>query len=272
VRNTLPRLIALSAVLVLPLSCGRAEPAAPSQTPAAVKATPSSTPPPAALTKATFAPRVLGALKAKGTFRVHGELITQIPSIVVIDASVRLKGGQTDLAVSHDGDQLVRIGSSIYVKDAELTSNKARPWGRLDLRSSNPELGFAAALANDLVSDALFHELIGGAAYATSFKRGGQPTVGLVETQEYLLVIDLKKATAAKALGQYLDKFEAKTLPKDLSISISVDEDLLPRRMTFSLTDSEDGATGIQVDFTDFGRKLAVAPPAAAKIGKVELS
>jgi predicted small lipoprotein YifL len=266
------RFFALALVLVLP-ACGQKAPVA-APPPAAVKATPTPTPEPADLTQATFAPRVLGALKAKGTFRMDakhrapGDLDS---GRVQRRVDVRITGAVVDaVASSQVVGPTVRIGPMLYLKNADATGDAKRPWVKLNPASKNSKERRYAALSGGDLTESLYYQVLGGAQYASAFKRGSQLVVDKVDTQEYTMLIDVKKAAAAGALGQYLDKTDVKTLPKDLSVSVFVDADALPRQISFVLADTEEGSTSVVVVLSQFGKKLPIAAPPATQIGTVE--
>ncbi|MEV6286811.1 hypothetical protein [Kribbella sp. NPDC051770] len=261
------------ALLVVPVGCA-AEKETPAAAPVAATPTPTPTPVVAELTKETFAPKVLAALKKAGTFRMSAVLNGGPEGTVwTATADVRLVGSATDAAVTvEDGLPVRRIGKVLYMENDELTGNPTKPWVKLDLTKKDPEVLAAALIVVQDLNDAMFHQLIGGTAYATSFKPGPVQPVGGSPAREYQLVIDVKKAAAAGAFGVYVDRTDAKTLPAQLSLSILVDELNRPRQMNYVLADTKDGNTAVQATFTHFGGKLPIVAPPAAKTGKLDLS
>ncbi|WP_432950419.1 hypothetical protein ACQPXM_19055 [Kribbella sp. CA-253562] len=276
-RSVLPALVAGSA-LVLTAACGNnaaAPAAAPASTPTIAASTPTpAAPMPAELTKANFGPKVMAALRAAGTFQATAELTDDErgPSPRVT-AAIRLRGATPDAVVtSEDSLPVTRIGKVLYMKNDELTGNPKKPWVRLDLGSNDPEVLIAAVVVVQDLNRAMVHQVIGGTAYATSFKAGGVQSLDGTQVREYVVSIDVKKATAARALGVYLDRTDAKTLPAQLSVSIMVDAQNRPRRMSFVLADTKDGSTAVRAWFERFGAKLPIVAPPAAQTGKLDLS
>jgi hypothetical protein len=277
VRSVLPVLIAGSA-LVLTAACGNntAPAAAPASTPTAAVSTPTPTgaPEPAELTKADFGPKVLAALRTAGTFRLTSALTadggTAQPTL---KADIRLKGSVTDAVVTSDeGLPVTRIGKVLYMENDELTGNPKKPWVKLDLASKDPNVLAAALVVVQDYNQAMVHQVLGGAPYATTFKAlGFQPMDG-TEVREYQLSIDVKKATAARAMGVFLTQSDAKTLPAQLSVSVMVDAKNLPHQIVFVLADTKDGNTAVHAAYEKFGAKLPVVAPPAAKTGKLDLS
>jgi hypothetical protein len=273
VRVTLPRAIALSAVLVLPVACGTSDekPSAEVKSTVSAVTTPSAPPAPVELAKANFAPRVLAALKAKGTFRVETFLLDKgsWDTDVKVTTTVRMKGAVNDLAVVDGANQLVRVGNSVYIQDAELTGSTKGPWAKVNPKSKNSGARAVAEAADVVLGRALSYEMLAATPYATGFKRGGQFTIDDVDSQEYLFTIDLRKAVAADALRDFVDKNAVKTMPKSLSVSIAVDDKDLPWRIEFVLADNDGRATSVRAFFSRFGQRVTIAAPPAAKLGKV---
>jgi hypothetical protein len=158
------------------------------------------------------------------------------------------------------------------MKNHELTGNPKKPWVRLDLGTKDPEVLIAAVVVVQDLNRAMVHQLIGGAAYATSFKVGGVQSLDGTQVREYVVSIDVKKATAVRALGVYLDRTDAKTLPAQLSVTITIDAQNRPRRMSFVLADTKDGSTAVRAWFEQFGAKLPIVAPPTAQTGKLDLS
>ncbi|GAB2588400.1 hypothetical protein [Kribbella endophytica] len=276
-RSVLPVLIAGSA-LVLTAACGNntAPAAAPASTPtiAASTSTPTGPPEPAELTKADFGPKVLAALRTAGTFRTTvRETGAARASVAELNADIRLKGATTDAAVtSEEGLPVTRIGKVLYMENDELTGNPKKPWVKLDLASKDRHILAAALVVVQDYNQAMVHQVLGGAAYSTSFRAVGYQPMDGTQVREYQLSIDVKKATAARAMGVYLTQADAKTLPTQLSVSVMVDAKNLPHRIVFVLADTKGGNTAIQASYEKFGAKLPVVAPPAAKTGKLDLS
>jgi hypothetical protein len=273
VRITLPRASALSAVLILPVACGGADQGADKGTAEKAEVKPTlATPTPVEVTKKTFAPRVLAALDAKGSFRAEAAVLPKGAwEEVYVTANVRMTETGNDVAVLTGGPPVVRVGDVVYLKDHKLTGSTKRPWAKLNLRSEDPAEREAVLTARALIGLALAHQVIGGTAYATDFKRGGQLRIdGVDEAQEYIFTIDLRKAVAAGVLGELLNRRIKETVPKGLSVSVSIDANDVPRRIEYVLTDGAGLATHLMVILRDYGKKLPITAPAAATIGTVK--
>jgi hypothetical protein len=277
VHSALPRLIALTAALLIPISCGQQEPAS---TPAAVTspsvpvpAPTATTRTPADLTQATFAPKVLGALAARGGFRISAKIQEGQRAPKQAHALVYFKGQSVDVETkSPGGGGLIRVGRTIYVQDPKLTGDAKKPWAKLDLRSTADGEKAAAKAADAWVADRLIHQLIGGAPYATLFQPAGEQVIDRVTTQQYTMRIDLQKAVAAGALGEYVGPADLATLPKQLSVTVWVDPNALPRQLEFNRADSSAGSVMVSARFSQFGRRSLVLPPKPAKLGQADFS
>ncbi|MEV8371724.1 hypothetical protein AB0P21_03255 [Kribbella sp. NPDC056861] len=275
--RALPRLIALTAVVLVPISCGQQEP---TSAPAAVTSTAapapvptSTTRTPADLTQATFAPKVLGALAARGGFQVSAKVQEGQKAPKQVHALVYFKGRSVDVETkTQSGGGLIRVGRSIYLQDAKLTGDAKKPWAELDLGSSTSEEKVAATAADAWISARLFHQLIGGAPYATLFQPAGEQVIDRVTTQQYTMRIDLQKAVAAGALGEYVDQADLATLPKQLSVTVWVDPNALPRQLEFTRADAKAGSVLVSAKFSQFGRRSLVLPPKPAKLGEPDFS
>ncbi|MFI6681173.1 hypothetical protein [Kribbella sp. NPDC050470] len=262
-RVTLPRAIAVSAVFVLSAACGSMSKDADAER-SLVPVTP------AALTLETFAPRVLPALLAKGSFSVEAFVVPKGGrDQATFTANVRLTGSATDVSIPAGDPPIIRIGDAVYVRDHKLTGSAKRPWARLNPGSKNPAEEEALFVAETLIGISAGHQVIVGTAYATEFKRGEQTTIDGDETQEYIVTIDSHRAAAAGALGELLNSRITKTAPKGLSVSIAVDAEDVPRRIEFVLDDGADLATRLRLTLRDFGKSLPIAAPPAAMVGNV---
>jgi hypothetical protein len=261
VRITLPRAIALSAVLLLSVACGSMSDDADAER-SLVSV------PPAKLTQETFGPRVLAALRAKGSFSVEAFVVPKGGrDQATFIANVRLTGAGTDVSIPTGDPPVVRIGDAVYVRDHKLTGSTKRPWARLNLGSKNPAEEEALFVAETLIGVSVGHQVIVGTAYATEFKGGGQTSIDGDETQEYIVTIDSHKAAAAGALGELLNPRIKKTAPKGLTVSIAVDAEDVPRRIEFVLDDGAELATRLRLTLRDFGKSLPIAAPPAATVG-----
>lgn len=262
----------VAALFVVPAGCA-AEKETPAAAPVVVTPTPTASPEPVELTKADFGPKVLAALRTAGTFRATVGQGGVRRGSGALRADFKLKGATTDAVVtSEDGLPVTRIGKVLYMENDELTGNPKKPWVKLDLASKDPNVLAAALVVVQDYNQAMVHQVLGASPYATSFRAlAWQPMDG-TQVREYQLSIDVKKATAARAMGVYLTQNDAKTLPAQLSVSVMLDAKNLPHRIVFVLADTKDGNTAVQASYEKFGAKLPVVAPPPAKTGKLDLS
>jgi hypothetical protein len=260
---------AVTAVLVLALgACGstsNAGPAADASTAGTPSASPSlsvsaTAPADDELSPANLASELLGRLAEKETFRVVSRTTAAGEDAAVVTADLRISGDHAGLIATGGGRKVVKIGSAVYLKDAALTGDKARPWSELAAGGQSSRSG------RQLLRAAQVHALIGGAAHATTFQRADRITVNGVPAQEYVVTIDLDRATAAGAMDGYLTAGTANSLPEALTVRIAVDTHCLPVQLRFTLDDDSNGRADVTATFSRFGQKLTITPPAAHKI------
>ncbi len=259
---------AVTAVLVLALvACGAtpgAGPAADASTASTPSAAPghsvsATAPSDDGLSPANLASELLGRLAEKGTFRMVSRTTSAGESDVVVTADLRISGDHAGLIATGGGRKVIKIGNTVYLKDAALTGDKARPWS---------ELAQSSRSGKQLLRAAQVHALIGGAAHATTFQRADRITVNGASAQEYVVSIDLARATAAGAMDGYLTATTAESLPEALTVRIAVDAHCLPVQLRFTLDDATNGRADVTATFTRFGQKLTIKPPAPHKIAE----
>lgn len=260
---------AVTAVLVLGLSaCGStraAGPAADASTAGTPSASPSlsvsaTAPSDDGLSPANLASELLGRLAEKGTFRTVSRTTSAGESAVVVTADLRISGDHAGLIATGFGRKLIKTGGTVYLKDAALTGDKTRPWSELAAGGQSSRSG------RQLLRAAQVHALIGGAAHATTFQRADRITVNGAPAQEYVVSIDLARATAADAMEGYLTASTAESLPEALTVRIAVDAHCLPVQLRFTLDDDATGRADVTATFSRFGQKLTINPPAPHKI------
>jgi hypothetical protein len=221
----------------------------------------SSTPAPVALSQADFTSKVKAALQAKGTFRVV-TVTTDDGEPATFTTDVKLNGTEADVSGSGLGSTVVRVGGQLYGKGEGITDDPKKPWVKHDPASKDPMVVLNSAMIKLLAAQTSAHELIGGAAYATGFTSALGATVGGVPTTLYTMTVDLPKATAAKALGEYLTaEAVAQQKLKELTAKVSVDQDSLPRKIEFEVD-----TVKVVADFTNFGTPVTIAAPPAEQI------
>ncbi|WP_328992097.1 hypothetical protein OG394_37735 [Kribbella sp. NBC_01245] len=241
----------------------------PGPTDATATATPGATtsmklPPPVKgpLTRDNFGPQVVRALKAKGTVAVTA-VTTDEDGPASITANLRFKATTTDMSVRADDIHFVRIDGVFYIKDKSLTGNEAKPWVKVT-KTPSAQVTMSAALAEIIASQSLPHLLANGAPYAT-FTRGAKESIEDDVATKYRLVIDLRKAVAAKALSPYVTSTQ--DMPRTLDVNIWLGEGNLPVRVAFMTTRPQSGRTSLQATFTSYGEPLPVNAPPADQIG-----
>jgi hypothetical protein len=221
----------------------------------------SSTPAAVALTQAEFAPKVQAALQSKGTFRVV-TVTTDEGKPATFTTDVKLTGKQADVLGTGDGSTVVRVGDQLYGKGEGITDDSSKPWVKFDPATKDPMAGLSGVLIKVLEGQTSTHELIGGAAYASSFTSAPGAAVGGAPTTAYTMTVDLPKATAAKALGGYITaEMVAEEKLTELTAKVSLDQDSLPRKIEFQV-----GTSTVVADFSNFGTPVTIAAPSAAEI------
>ncbi|MGC4941231.1 hypothetical protein [Kribbella sp. DT2] len=213
------------------------------------------------LSPTNLASELLGRLAAKGTFRVVSRTTTAAGDVAVVTADLRIAGDHAGLIATGGGRKVIKSDSAVYLKDAALTGDKARPWSELAAGGQSSRSG------RQLLRAAQVHALIGGAAHARTFQRGDRITVNGVPAQEYVVDVDLPRAAAAGAMDGYLTTAATESLPEALTLRIAVDARCLPLQLRFTLDDRTTGRADVVATFSRFGQKLTITPPPARKIG-----
>ncbi|MEV6286812.1 hypothetical protein [Kribbella sp. NPDC051770] len=207
------------------------------------------------LSPANLSSELLTRLAEKNTFRVVSRTTTPGKADAVVTADLRIKGDHAGLIATGGGRKVVKLGSTLYLKDAELTGDRSRPWSEL------APGGESSRSADRLARAAQVHALIGGAAHATTFQRADRITVNGAPAQEYVVTIDLARATAADALGDYLTTADLPSLPEAMTLRIAVDAHCLPVQLRFT-----QGRSQVLATFSRFGQKLTLTPPSPSRI------
>src|SRR5689334_276562 len=93
----------------------------------------------------------------------------------------------------------------------------------------------------------------------TNFDSSGDPVkLDGVETQPYVITIDPKKAATLKS-------FQTDRLPKQITFTLYVGPDNLPRRMVSQMP-GPSGTTRLQMDYSKWGEPVTVTAPSKANI------
>jgi hypothetical protein len=119
----------------------------------------------------------------------------------------------------------VQIGDELYAKGDGLTEDPKEPWVKLDPDDETADSVIVARLVKLIAIQSAVHDLIGGVAFATSFEDAGGTPVDGVGTKLYTVGVDVPKAAAAKAFGEYIDQEVASRLPKTLALKFWVGDD-----------------------------------------------
>jgi hypothetical protein len=241
--------LAVAGALLLTAGCGGSDDTSSGSSPTT----------PVTLTQADFAPKVQEALKAKGTFRVV-TVTTDEGAPATFTTDVKLSGATADVAGSGEGSAVVRVGGQLYGKGGAISSDPKKPWVTYDPTvDQDPMAAISGMLINMLLVQTMTHEVIGGAPYATGFNSAPGSTPG---TTDYMMTIDLPKATAAKALGEYLTaETVAQQKLTELTAKVTIDKDNLPLRL-----DYQQGTAKVIADFSNYGKPVTIAAPPAAEI------
>jgi hypothetical protein len=219
--------------------------------------------PAVALTQAEFAAKVPAALEEKGTFHAVATTTDEDgPAVTTSDLKVTPAG--TDLAATTgDGVTVLRIGGKFYGKGGGLSEDDGKPWKVWDptAATQDPTAALTGVQLQIETAEALTHQLLPGAAYATKFTSTEGPVVAGASTTEYRITVDAPKAAAAKALGDYLTSAVVTAQKiKEVTAVVLVDSQNLPRKLDFAL-----GTSTVSTQFTKFGDPVTTitAPPAA---------
>jgi hypothetical protein len=207
--------------------------------------------PAAALTQADFATKVPAALQGKSTFHAVATT-TDEDGPVVTTSDLKVTSAGTDLAATTDqGVTVLRIGGKFYGKGDGLSEDDAKPWKVWDPAASakDPLAALTGVQLQIQSAEALTHQLLGGAAYATKFTSTAGPAVDGASMTEYTITIDAPKAAEAKALGDYLTSAVVTAQKiKEVTAVVLVDKDNLPRKLDFAF-----GTATESVQFGKFG-------------------
>lgn len=158
----------------------------------------------------------------------------------------------------------MRIAGKFYGKGEGLTDDPGKPWKVWDptVVSTDPMSALTGVQLKIQATQALTHELLAGAEYATKFSSETGEAVDGVPTTKYTITIDAPKAAAAKALGEYLTT-EVVTVQKikDVTATVLVDKDSLPHKLDFTF-----GTSKVSAQFSKFGAPVTITAPAVAQI------
>ncbi|MEU0094108.1 hypothetical protein [Kribbella sp. NPDC006257] len=244
-----------AAVALLPACGSTPESGTPAPTASAVSK-PTPTPAPVVLTRADIGQKVQAALKKQGTYRMR--LTDPSDKSFLVTATVKYNGAKQDFSISSDDGSVVGVAGQYYYQDGPLNSDSTE-W-----KKYNPKAKGLDALTSALIKAYLVQvqtpRLLAGAPYATRFVTTSGPVVDRVPTTKYAMVLDVKKAVAAKAFGDYLTG----EIPEDeklLPVTAVVDRDGLLRQLDYGV-----GSDRSSIAFSNFGDSVFISEPAPDQI------
>lgn len=148
------------------------------------------------------------------------------------------------------------VDQVVYIDMGQVTQGK---FAALDLTdTSNPLVAQFGQLAEQTDLAAQFEAFD---AALTAFKKSGDAVeIDGVQAQPYRLTVDAKKL--AKAQGQ-----DDSLVPESARYVFYVGPDQLVRRLSVDVM-----GQGLQMDFTDWGKKVSIEKPKASEISDVNLA
>ncbi|MEU0094107.1 hypothetical protein [Kribbella sp. NPDC006257] len=216
---------------------------------------PTVSPTPVELTRADIGQKVQAALKKQGTYRMTIRWLYDPDE--KLTATVKFTGAREDYSLSGSDGSVIGVGGQYFYKDGPLSSKAKWTKGDLNAKGHKTTNGLIV-LYRKLVQSA---RVLDGAPYSSQFAISPGMPVGAVPTTRYVMLIDLKKAAADKKVyGPFLSATEAEQA-KTLPVSATLDSNGLPRELSYGT-----GENAFSVDFTDFGTKAVITPPAKQQI------
>jgi hypothetical protein len=260
VNKILVPLAASAAVALLTACGGKAESTAPppAPTPVATSSTPTSSPSPkpVVLTRANFGQQVQATLKKQGTYRM---VIDATAESGQVEITVKAGGSVPDISVNSEFGSVVGVSGRYYYQDSALNDESGK-WVRY-----NPKAKGLDALTSTLIKFYIYASqttrLLAGTPYATKFAATPGPVIDRVPTTQYAMVIDLKKAAAAKVYGDYLTSDSLDPKQRMLSLKAVVGRDGLLYQLDLS-----GGGDKTSIAFSNFGDSVFIAAPAPDQI------
>jgi len=146
------------------------------------------------------------------------------------------------------------VDKVLYLKG--VNSNPAKPWVQIDLSDRDNPLTTLFDQANPESFTAYLRSV-------QDLQDKGVETVDGVQTRHYVITIDTAKAMAASPATKGTDVSKL-GLPAKLSPEVWVDTQNRPVRMLVALGN----AGSVDVHFSDFGKKVSVSAPPAAKVSE----
>ncbi|OAH11540.1 hypothetical protein [Streptomyces jeddahensis] len=157
-------------------------------------------------------------------------------------------------AAQMDGKRWMKMDFAAIAKQAPDEKTARQMTAGLDNMNQNPAQQLALLLESP------------------NLKHVGSAKVNGMETEHYKGTLTVEEAIKSNKAFDTLDAKERKELLSNLEkseiegydIEVWVNEDELPARMDVRM-DSPEGAVEVRADYTDFGAKASVAPPAASE-------
>lgn len=166
-----------------------------------------------------------------------------------------------DLALDIAGQELkmVLVDKALYIQGANISSDPAKPWVKIDISEPNNPL----AQLFDATNPANFTAFLEG---VTRFEDKGIETVDGVEARHYSVTVDTAKMLAANPAfeGQNV---EGLGLPDEVTSEVYVDSDNLP--VLISLTMGSAGS--FEAHFSKYGEPVDIQAPPANKVSEFSL-
>jgi hypothetical protein len=210
-----------------------------------------------ALSQADLGTKVQQALAKQGSF--HVESTTTGEDAGTLTADVRLSGSTAEFVASADKSTVMSVGGQLYGQGANISDR----WVKYDPNKKGVE-ALNNVLIKLLAAQAQPQQYLAGTPYATKFTSTAGPSVDGKPTTLYDVTVDLQKAVAAKAYGDFVT---ADTLAEQkagtLTLKVLLDGDSLPRKIDYAV-----GADGGSATFTKFGDPVVLAAPKIDEVAK----
>jgi hypothetical protein len=187
--------------------------------------------------------------------------------------------------VGNEPVEVILDKNVVYMKFALLSKliPGGKPWLKFDIQKIGEQQGLDLSQLQQL-NQGDPSQILGYLRGSGSVEEVGKETIDGVETTHYTAVIDLDRVAsqAPPALQDQvqtqIDKLKEQTGIGELPMEVWIDDDGLPRRVSYtfdaSLTGgSEKTSTVLTMNFTDYGVDVAVEPPPADQVTDIsELS
>ncbi|MBA2560961.1 MAG: LppX_LprAFG lipoprotein [Propionibacteriales bacterium] len=214
----------------------------------------------ATLTKANFSQTVAAAQK-------EVESAHMVATIEAAGSSGAISGdftGFSDIASMSMDMQLKLAGKQIqmrlvdktlYLSGAGISSDKSKPWVKIDLNDPNNPLASLMDTANPQSFTSYLQAV-------ETLDDKGTETVDGVQAHHYVLTVDTAKALAANPAlkGQDMSKLG---LPAEITTDVWLNDDDLPVKMSVPLGK----VASFEAHFSKYGEPVSVEAPPADQVG-----